>query len=78
MDKPDGEKTFGDNMIDGRIRLLELDEQACYPENHVKRKDHIPILLLVFEFKNIIHSILDFYDCSCLYKGKNTLNRYFI
>lgn len=39
MDQPDGEKTFGYNMIDGRIRLLELDEQACYPENHVKRKD---------------------------------------
>ena len=43
MDEPDGEQTFRNYMIYGGIWLLEVDEQTCYPKDHIKREDNIPV-----------------------------------
>ena len=74
MDEPDGEQAFRNYMIYGGIWLLKVDEQTCYPKDHIKREDDIPIFLLILEFHNIIDSFINLDYRRSLYKRKHTLN----
>lgn len=67
VDKPNGEQTFRNYMIYGGIWLLKVYEQTCYPKDHIKREDDIPIFLLILKFHNMIGQKI-----ICRNKGQET------
>ena len=61
-------------MIYGGIWLLKIQKQTCYPQDHIKRKDDIPIFLLIFKFHHIIDPFIILDYRRSIYKRKDALN----